>query len=199
MGQRLRLCRIRFSNFRCLCFRIFLRRFLTTLPIEIRTSSVPDEARRITRFAARSQARKPERPAGENAIRRALGKGQRERAVKKDAHPGAVLGRPGREVSLPDRVSSQQQVGHPHAFVPAVAVCPLATVGLLANPLRHLLVRGTCVEPRRAHRHRIRTSDSPRESQRAVSAATTRLGTNRHTSNQSGDGKHPDSNTVSTR
>jgi hypothetical protein len=33
--QRLRLCRCRFSSFRCLCFRIFLRRFLITLPTNL--------------------------------------------------------------------------------------------------------------------------------------------------------------------
>jgi len=32
LGYRLRLCRCRFSNLRCLCLRIFLRRFLITLP-----------------------------------------------------------------------------------------------------------------------------------------------------------------------
>ncbi len=32
--QRLRLCLWRFSNLRCLCLRIFLRRFLITLPTE---------------------------------------------------------------------------------------------------------------------------------------------------------------------
>ena len=32
LGYRLRLCRCRFSSFRCLCLRIFLRRFLITLP-----------------------------------------------------------------------------------------------------------------------------------------------------------------------
>lgn len=34
LAQRLRLCRWRFSSLRCLCLRIFLRRFLITLPTE---------------------------------------------------------------------------------------------------------------------------------------------------------------------
>ena len=64
------LCRARFKSFRCLCFRIFLRRFLITLP----TGNLPAPRSR-TELVSRSLLAAHTAPGRANESRRGLGRG----------------------------------------------------------------------------------------------------------------------------